>query len=146
MMNAKSLAVLISRRLGKWPWILLIACLWAAPARAQFRDDFNGPVVKTDPDGINGWTFFTGDGKAAMDFRQGGRGYASIFVDAGRDQRNVWWALIERQVLKGIDLEQLKQPGLASSVGVWSVFIPGRRKTINRWRWTLLPRNNSVEG
>ncbi|HEX7503291.1 MAG TPA: hypothetical protein VF451_07695 [Acidobacteriota bacterium] len=93
--------------------MLLLACLWAAPARAQFRDDFSGPSVKTDPDGISGWSFFTGDGKAAMDFRQGGPGFASIFVDASRDRRNVWWALIERRVLLGLDAGRLKQPGRA---------------------------------
>ena len=102
-----------SCRHRQWAWVLLLACLWAAPARAQFRDDFDGPHVRTDPDGIDGWTFFAGDGKAAMDFRQGGPGYASIFVDARRDRRNVWWALIERQVLKGIDLRRLQLPGQA---------------------------------
>ena len=111
--NVKSLPISISRRGKKWHWFLLLVSLWAAPARAQFRDDFNGPAVQTDPDGISGWTFSTGDGKAVMDFRQGGLDYASIFVDASGDQRNVWWALIERQVLERIDLGRLKQPGRA---------------------------------
>ena len=112
-MNSDNQAKTGSFRRRKWPWILLLALLWAAPARAQFRDDFNGPAVKTDPRGIGGWSFFTGDGEAVMDFRQGGPGFASIFVDASRDRRNVWWALIERRVLPGLDLGQLKRPGRA---------------------------------
>jgi hypothetical protein len=112
-MNSKDLMRKISCRRRPCAWVLFLVCLWAAPARAQFRDDFSGPTVTTDRDGINGWTFFTGDGKAVMDFRQGGRGYASIFVDASRDRRNVWWALIERQVLQGMDLDRLKQSGQA---------------------------------
>lgn len=104
---------MIHGRRRKWQWFLLLAFLWAVPARAQFRDDFSGPAVKTDPEGISGWIFFAGDGKAAMDFRQGGRGFASIFVDASRDRRNVWWALIERRVSKEMDLGRLKHPGQA---------------------------------
>jgi hypothetical protein len=111
--NSENRAGTGSRRRRKWPWILLLALLWAAPARAQFRDDFNGPAVRTDPQGINGWSFFSGDGEAVMDFRQGGPGFASIFVDAGRDRRNVWWALIERRVLPGLDTGLLQQPGRA---------------------------------
>lgn len=112
-MNRKRSARTTPCRGGKWPWILLLAFFYAAPARAQFRDDFSGPSVRTDPDGISGWSFFTGDGRAVMDFRQGGPGFASIFVDASRDRRNVWWALIERRVLPGLDVGRLKQTGRA---------------------------------
>jgi len=112
-MNPKNLAGMLLCPRRKWNWVLLLAFLWAMPVRAQFRDDFNDPAVRTDPQGINGWSFFTGDGKAAMDFRQGGPGFASIFVDASRDRRNVWWALIERRVLQGIDLGRLAYPGRA---------------------------------
>jgi len=107
-MNPKNLAGMLLCPRRKWNWVLLLAFLWAMPVRAQFRDDFNDPAVRTDPQGINGWSFFTGDGKAAMDFRQGGPGFASIFVDASRDRRNVWWALIERRVLQGIDLGRVE--------------------------------------
>jgi hypothetical protein len=112
-MITKNLAGKISRRRRPLCRILVLICLWAAPALAQFRDDFNGPTVKTDREGITGWTFFSGDGRAAMDFRQGGRGFASILVDASRDRRNVWWALIERRVLENLDLGRLQQPGRA---------------------------------
>jgi len=70
---------------------------------AQFSDDFNGPVLK-------GWTFFTGDGAATMDFRQRD-GYATIFVDATQDQHNIWWAFIKRDVSAALDLGRLREPG-----------------------------------
>jgi len=78
-------------------------------ASAQFSDDFSGPLKK-DPTGATGWAFFTGEGKASMDFRQGD-GYASILVDATKDRRNVWWALIKRKVSDALDLGRLKEPG-----------------------------------
>ncbi len=92
---------------------LVLALLASAPAAAQFRDDFNGPSVKKDPEGVNGWNFFSGEGKAVMDFVQGGPGFASIIVDATRDRRNVWWALIFHRVSDGMDLSLLGKPGYA---------------------------------
>jgi len=74
----------------------LLALLLAAPAAPQFRDDFD--AVKLDRSGARGWRFLTGDGTATMTLRQGGKGYASIHVDATKDRRGIWWALIEREV------------------------------------------------
>jgi len=91
--------------------ILLLAA--PPPAAAQFRDDFNGPALKLDPSGANGWGFLSGEGLAVMDFRQGGDGFASIWVNATRDRRNVWWAFIMRRVSEGIDLSLLNKPGYA---------------------------------
>jgi len=91
-------------------WILAALLLTASAARAQFRDEFCGPNLPLDPDGINGWSFFAGDGDAAMDFRQED-GFASIFVDSTRDTRNVWWALIKRRVSRDLDLAKLTEPG-----------------------------------
>ncbi len=91
--------------------ILLFAA--PPPAAAQFRDDFNGPSVKLDPSGVAGWGFQSGEGLAVMDFRQGGDGFASIWVNATRDHRNVWWAFIIRRVSEGMDLALLKKPGYA---------------------------------
>jgi hypothetical protein len=88
---------------------LLVALAAAAPTPVQFRDDFD--AVATDPDAERGWAFFTGDGDATMDFRQGGEGYASIHVDARADSRNVWWALIHREVSRDMDLARLRRPG-----------------------------------
>jgi len=93
--------------------LLLGLSLYGA-ASAQFRDDFNGPLKK-DPEGLSGWSFFTGEGKAVMDMRQGD-GYASIIVDATSDVRGVWWALIKRRVSDVLDLSRLKDPGWALRV------------------------------
>jgi hypothetical protein len=92
---------------------LAVGLLLCVSLPAQFRDDFNGPVVQTDPDGARGWLTLTGDGEAVMDFRQGGPGYASIFVDARHDRRNVWWALIERRAMEHVDLRRLDEQGRA---------------------------------
>lgn len=82
----------------------------AVAGSAQFIDDFNDVAIAKDPRGINGWAFFTGDGKATMDFQQGD-GYASILVDSTKDKRNIWWALIKRRVSADLDLNLLKKSG-----------------------------------
>jgi hypothetical protein len=96
-------------RLSRSVLSLALGLLLGGPAWAQFRDDFDS--VRTDPEGATGWHFFTGDGTATMDFRQGGEGYASIFVDATTDRRGIWWALVERAVSGGMDLSLLRKPG-----------------------------------
>jgi hypothetical protein len=111
-----------ARRAGILPSALLASAvmlflflLFAAPppAAAQFRDDFDGPTLKIDPSGATGWGFLAGEGQAVMDFRQGGDGFASIWVNATRDRRNVWWAFIIRQVSPALDLARLARPGYA---------------------------------
>jgi len=99
---------------------ILLAVLLAAPppAAAQFRDDFDGPLLKLDPAGGNGWAFQSGEGLAVMDIRQGGDGFASIWVNATRDRRNVWWAFIVRRVSEGMDLSLLNKPGYALRIEV----------------------------
>jgi hypothetical protein len=91
--------------------IFVAAFLFRGQASAQFIDDFNGPSVQTDPDGTKGWMFLAGDGTATMNFRQGGYGYASIFVDGTTDKRGIWWALIERKVSDKMDLSLMQKPG-----------------------------------
>jgi hypothetical protein len=93
------------------PQIVLpcISVLLIGQASAQFLDNFNGASIAFDRDAISGWTFFTGDGAAIMDFQQR-EGYASILVDATKDQRNIWWALIRRCVSEDFDLSQLSKP------------------------------------
>ncbi|HEX7027001.1 MAG TPA: hypothetical protein VF268_07150, partial [Gammaproteobacteria bacterium] len=71
-------------------------------SQAQFLDAF-------DKDEITGWSFFTGDGAATMDFVPGD-GYARILVDATADRHNVWWAIIKRDVSAWLDLEKLADP------------------------------------
>ena len=96
---------------------ILLVSLVPAAASAQFRDDFAGPSLPSDPDGVRGWSFFTGDGQASMDFRQGGDGYASILVDATRDKRGIWWALVKRKVSDRMELGRLSQPGQELRIG-----------------------------
>jgi hypothetical protein len=93
--------------------IRLALLVWACclPAFGQFVDNFDGPNVALDPQGHHGWMFLAGDGTATMDLRQGGPGYASVFVDGTTDKRGIWWALMERQVPENLDLSLLKKPG-----------------------------------
>ena len=94
--------------------LLLVACLGSVlPTKAQFLDDFNGDRLSRDPTGRNGWTFYTGDGSAVMDFSLSGKGYASINVDATRDKRGIWWALIRRRVSERMDLSLLSKSQFA---------------------------------
>src|SRR5512135_3083725 len=79
------------------------------PLAAQFRDDFDGPLVK-DPQGAKGWGFVAGEGRAVIDLVPG-PGLATITVDATNDRRNVWWAFILRQVQGSLDLALLRKPG-----------------------------------
>jgi len=88
--------------------VLLVA---AARADGQFVETFDDSVVQVDPSGVVGWSFFAGDGQATIDLRGTEEGYASILVDATRDRRNVWWALIKHRVSAGMDLEELARPG-----------------------------------
>ena len=71
----------------------------------QFLDDF-----ARDSQAVGNWTWYTGDGSAIVDFQQG-LGFASILVDATHDRRNIWWALIRREVTTDLDLDRLSQHG-----------------------------------
>jgi hypothetical protein len=94
---------------------VLVACLGLLAATgsvgAQFLETFDDPELRFDPSGVEGWSFFSGDGEAEIDLRGTGKGYATIVVDATSDRRNVWWALIKHRVSENMDLEQLAQPG-----------------------------------
>lgn len=90
--------------------IICISLMFISHASAQFRDGFTGDSISRDPSGINGWTFYTGDGSAVMDFSPSGRGHAAITVDATKDKRGIWWALIRRRVSKDMDLSRLSNP------------------------------------
>jgi hypothetical protein len=82
----------------------------ASHAFCQFIDNFNDTKPALDPKGLNGWMFFTGDGTATMSFTESGDGYASINVDATKDRRGIWWALIKRCVSQKMDLRLLRKP------------------------------------
>lgn len=90
--------------------VFLVAYLMlCGGASAQFIDDFNDSSIAKDPQAITGWAFFTGDGLATMDFIPGD-GYASVVIDASKDKRNIWWALIKRCVSADMDLVRLSKP------------------------------------
>jgi hypothetical protein len=90
------------------PSVALLFLAWCPAAQAQFRDDFD--TLRTAPDGLTGWSFFTGDGRARMTLEQLEPGSASILVDATDDRQNIWWALIKRKVSGGMDLALLERP------------------------------------
>lgn len=92
-----------------WITAALVSLLLSGAQEPRFRDDFD--ALETDPAGRAGWRFRTGEGAATMDVLQGGPGYASIVVDASADERNVWWAFIQREVQRGMDLALLEKPG-----------------------------------
>jgi hypothetical protein len=84
-------------------FFILLIFIIPAFSQAQFLDNF-------DKDDIEGWFFFTGDGKATMDFIQEDN-YARILVDARKDKHNVWWAIIKRDISSFLDMKQLENPG-----------------------------------
>lgn len=77
---------------------------------AVFRDEFKSQLKIDKKESIKGWNYFTGDGKAVMDFKSGDEDYATIIVDASKDRKNIWWALIKRYVSEQIKLEKLAEP------------------------------------
>jgi len=89
--------------------ILLMSC--AGSANAQFLETFEDQELLVGPNGVERWSFFAGDGQAEIEFRGTSEGHASIMVDATRDRRNIWWALIKHRVSDDMDLEKLALPG-----------------------------------
>lgn len=77
--------------------------LMAGLCEAQFLDNF-------DKKDLEGWFFFTGDGEATMDFVQQDEDYATLYIDATRDQHNVWYAITKRNISPFLDLNKLKEP------------------------------------
>jgi hypothetical protein len=88
--------------------ISFISLFLGRRSSAQFLDNFDSTAIMLDPTANNGWTFYTGDGLATMDFQQR-NGYASILVDATKDKRGIWWALIRRCVSANFDLNLLSK-------------------------------------
>jgi len=87
----------------------MLFCLIAViSAHAQFYDNFDAPNLSLDPSAYKGWAFYSGDGNAGIEMTQKS-GYAVIKVDARKDIRNIWWALIRRHA-EGIDSELLSKP------------------------------------
>jgi hypothetical protein len=93
------------------PWLAVAAFVTAATLPAQFRDDFVPGTLARDPQGITGWTCTSGDGAAVIDIRPTNDGHAAVVVDATKDTRDIWWAIIRRCVSAEMDLAQLARPG-----------------------------------
>jgi hypothetical protein len=89
--------------------VLSVSLIAVFHGAAQFRDDFSGDTMSLDPSGVHGWTFYTGDGLAEMSFLSR-NGYASINVDATKDKRGIWWALIRRGISGSMDVNLLAKP------------------------------------
>ncbi|HYP15856.1 MAG TPA: hypothetical protein VEQ65_01485, partial [Opitutus sp.] len=89
----------------------LLGCclLFCSAAHAGFRDDFDRPLVP-DSTAAEGWTWRTGDGRAKVEF-SASDGVGRVAVDATSDRRNIWWAIIRRQVSPAVDVARLAQPG-----------------------------------
>lgn len=85
---------------------MLVAC--ASAQAGPFVDDFDcagADVCDVGP----GWTTATGDGQATMTFTRAG-GVGVVRVDARRDERNEWWALIRHPVTDFVDRGALARP------------------------------------
>lgn len=85
-------------------WIIVLILGTGQNARSQFLENFDGSQGARQ-ETPHGWDYATGDGHAKMNFIQS-EGYASILVDATRDRRNIWWALIKVEV-PGLNIAQL---------------------------------------
>lgn len=84
---------------------LVAVFLLPGAASGQFFDSFDGNEASPA-----GWESFTGDGEATIQFIQK-QDYASMVVDATKDRRLIWWAVIKREVSEALDLGLLEQPG-----------------------------------
>ena len=71
-------------------------------SHADFFDDFDNKSVA-------GWQTFTGDGNAWLKFLPMD-GFARMQVDATKDQHNIYWTIIKRDVAQSLDMEKLKSP------------------------------------
>jgi hypothetical protein len=75
--------------------------IFTSLAHADFVDDFNHSVA--------GWQSLTGDGEAQLTFIPMD-GFARMQVDATKDQHNIYWTIIKRDVAPSLDMEKLKSP------------------------------------
>lgn len=83
--------------------LLLSGLLTTTPlCHAQFFDDFNGKSTAE-------WHTFTGDGNTELKFIPMD-GFARMQVDATKDEHNIYWTIIKRDVSKYLDMEKLKSP------------------------------------
>ena len=70
---------------------------------ADFVDDFN------TGESVAEWQILTGDGNAELKLISMD-GFARMQIDATKDQHNIYWTTIKRDVAQLLDLEKLKSP------------------------------------
>ena len=98
------------------PRFLVIAAVCAAlfslsqAASAEFFENFSGPKLEVDRQGHKGWQAFTGSGEATVTLTQKNH-HGIMTVDARKDRRNIYWALIKHSISNGIDRSLLGTPG-----------------------------------
>lgn len=90
--------------------VLITILVTVSSACAQFMDNFSGTSLEKDRRGMKEWSWYTGDGNATMSFSISGKGYASISVDATKDKRGIWWAIIKRCVSNDMELSLFARP------------------------------------
>jgi hypothetical protein len=90
---------------------MLVALIPAIPGLVlcQFVDNFENDSVALDNQALNGWAYYYGDGNISMNLSSK-NDYATVRVDATSDTRNIWYALIRRQVSENLDLALLNTP------------------------------------
>jgi hypothetical protein len=82
---------------------LLVGLLIFTPlSHADFVDDFTTKSVAD-------WQTFTGDGNAQLTLLPMD-GFARMQVDATKDQHNIYWTIIKRDIAQYLDMEKLKSP------------------------------------
>ena len=80
---------------------LLLGMMGLAEANGQFTERFE------DGD-ADGWNAFTGDGNVDISLTAADD-LATIRVDATGDRHNIWWAVINRAVNSGLNLNELQK-------------------------------------
>lgn len=90
----------------------LVFCFCAASAFSQFHADFESsePITKVDPNEGGGWSWYSGDGEAKVDFLSR-EGYATMLVDAREDPLNIWWAIVRSRIDSDVDVQSLAEAG-----------------------------------
>ena len=76
-------------------------------AYSQVRDKFDKELPQNEP-APSEWRTLSGDGNVKTRLERID-GFARFHVDATKDDRNVWWAVMQRSVSDDIDLEQFTQ-------------------------------------
>lgn len=82
--------------------VLATSLLLSSFTIADFADEFNAKSVAE-------WQTLTGDGNAQLTLVPMD-GFARMQVDATKDQHNIYWTTIKRDVSSSLDMEKLKSP------------------------------------